>query len=180
MTEAEIVRSCQNNDPRGQRALFDTYSNRLFRTGYRYLRDDLEAEDAVIIACTHAFRTIGSFTYKGQGSLEAWLRKIVINEALMVLRRRHNFHLAESIDERQRLPDWHSFSELPPDDIYKMVASLPTGYRTVFNLYVIEGYQHDEIAKLLNIAEGTSRSQLFKAKLLLQQLLTQEGYHYGT
>jgi RNA polymerase sigma-70 factor (ECF subfamily) len=77
-------------------------------------------------------------------------------------------------------PDLHAFSAQDAEDVYQLITQLPTGYRTVFNLFVVEGYSHAEIASMLEINETTSRSQLFKAKALLKKMLTQEGYHYGT
>lgn len=104
----------------------------------------------------------------------------MINESLMWLRRRHNFHLTETLDETTPEPSMDQFSQLEAEDIYRFITELPTGYRTVFNLSVVEGYSHQEIAESLKITESTSRSQLFKAKALLKKLLTQEGFHYGT
>ena len=144
------------------------------------MKSDMETEDVIIVAFGKAFNAIRSFNYQGPGSLEAWLRRIVINESLMSLRKKHNFNLTESIDETVPEPDLKQFSESGADDIYKMITQLPTGYRTVFNLSTIEGYSHEEIAAMLGISEGTSRSQLFKAKALLKKMLTREGFHYGT
>ena len=127
-----------------------------------------------------AFRNIKTFTFRETGSLEGWLRKIVVNESLMWLRKKHNFNLTESIDDHAPEADIQPFSTLEAEDIYQFITQLPTGYRTVFNLSVVEGYDHSEIATLLSISEATSRSQLFKAKALLKKMLTQEGYHYGT
>ena len=98
----------------------------------------------------------------------------------MWLRRRHNFNLTEALDENLPEHDLSQFSQLEAEDICKMISNLPTGYRTIFNLSVVEGYNHQEIAKMLSIAESTSRTQLFKAKALLKKILTQEGFHYGT
>jgi RNA polymerase sigma-70 factor (ECF subfamily) len=108
------------------------------------------------------------------------MRKIVVNESLMWLRRSHNFNLTESLEASLPEPDLNAFSEQEAEDIYYFITQLPTGYRTVFNLSVIEGFNHAEIAGMLQISENTSRSQLFKAKTMLKKMLIQEGYHYGT
>ena len=97
----------------------------------------------------------------------------------MWLRRRHNFALVEEVDEGTAV-DLSAISQLPAEEIMQFVTELPDGYRTVFNLYVVEGFSHPEIAALLGISEPTSRSQLHKAKASLKQRLTREGYHYGT
>lgn len=134
----------------------------------------------MITAFTKVFKTIHSFTYRGEGTLEGWIRKIVVNESLMWLRRKHNFNMSENLSDAIPETDLAEFSQLEAEDICKMISDLPTGYRTVFNLNVIEGYSHQEIGEKLSITESTSRTQLFKAKALLKKMLTQEGFQYGT
>ncbi len=132
------------------------------------------------MAFTKVFANLSGFTERGEGSFEGWLRKVVVNEALMWLRRRHNFNMTENIGENTDQVGLDAFSKLPADDISRFISELPNGYRTVFNLAVIEGYSHREIAGMLEISESTSRTQLFKAKTLLKKILSQEGFHYGT
>ena len=109
--------------------------------------------------------------------VKAWVKKIMINESLMWLRRRHNFHLMETLDESTPEPELEQFSLLEAEDIYQFITQLPIGYRAVFNLSVVEGYSHLEIALALSITESTSRTQLFKAKAMLKKMLTQEGFN---
>ncbi len=180
MDEITLVRSCQKSDPKAQEVLYARYADRMYRLAVRYVRSQVDAEDIIMTAFTNLFKTMLTFQYQGKGSLEAWIRKIVVNESLQWLRRRHNFNLTEALDITLEEPNLKTLGELEAGDIHKMIAQLPTGYRTVFNLFVIEGYDHLEISKLLTISEGTSRTQLFKARILLKKLLTQEGYHYGT
>ena len=132
------------------------------------------------MAFTKVFANLSGFTERGEGSFEGWLRKVVVNESLMWLRRRHNFNMTETLGEDTDHVDLDAFSGLPAEEISRFILELPNGYRTVFNLFVIEGYTHAEIADLLEISESTSRTQLFKAKMLLKKTLTQEGFHYGT
>jgi RNA polymerase sigma factor (sigma-70 family) len=180
LEEIELINSCQQTDPKAQKQLYTQYSDKMFRVGFRYTKSEVDAEDVLIVSFTKVFSSINTFKYQGVGSLEAWIRKIVVNEALMWLRRRHNFNLTETIDDTFPEPDLKQFSESGAADIYKMITHLPTGYRTVFNLNAIEGYNHEEIAGLLGITESTSRSQLFKAKTILKKMLTEEGFQYGT
>lgn len=180
MQEIELIKSCQRGDSKAQETLYARYADRMFRVGFRYIKSQVDTEDVLITAFTKVYSGINEFTYQGEGSLPAWIKKIVINEALMWLRRRHNFNLAESIDEATVAPELGQFSRLDAEDIYQFITQLPAGYRTVFNLYVIEGYTHQEIAASLAIAESTSRTQLFKAKAQLKKMLTKEGFHYGT
>lgn len=151
----------------------------MLRLVSRYIRDSADGEDVVMVAFTKVFHNLRGFTNSGEGALGGWIRQIVINEALMWLRRRHNFIMAE-ISEVEKEVSLTELHQLPAEDIVRLVNELPDGYRTVFNLSVVEGYDHAEIARLLGITEGTSRSQLFKAKAQLKKMLTQEGYQYGT
>ena len=152
----------------------------MFRLTFRYIKSQVDAEDVVITSFTKVFKSIHTFRFQEEGSLEGWIRKVVVNDSLLWLRRRHNFNLTESLDDAIPEPDLSQFSQLEAEDIYKMIANLPTGYRTVFNLNVVEGYSHEEIGALLSITQSTSRTQLFKAKALLKKMLTKEGFHYGT
>lgn len=181
LNEALLVKLCQQGDRAAQETLFNRYSDRLYRLGYRYLKNQIDTEDLMMMAFVKILNNIKTFEHRGEGSLEGWLRKVVVNEALMWLRKRHNFHLTESLeDHHQAEPDLSSVAALESNDMYQLIAQLPTGYRTVFNLFVIEGYDHREIAEMLEINESTSRSQLFKAKVLLRKMLMQEGFQYGT
>ena len=180
MQEPELVQSLKNAERKAQELLYRQYSDRLFRVAFRYVRSTVDTEDVLIVSFGKVFSAFGSFRFNGEGSLEAWMRKIVVNESLMWLRKRHNFNLTESLDENLPEPGLKQFSDAGAEDIYKAIAQLPTGYRTVFNLNTIEGYHHDEIAKMLGISENTSRSQLHKAKAQLKKMLTREGFNYGT
>ncbi len=152
----------------------------MFRLACRYIRSSTDSEDVLVMAFTKVFANIHGFDTRGDGSLEGWIRKVVVNESLMWLRRRHNFNMTENIEGNADYVDLGGFSQLPVEEICRFIAELPNGYRTVFNLFVIEGYNHAEIAAMLEISENTSRTQLFKAKALLKKILTREGFHYGT
>jgi RNA polymerase sigma-70 factor (ECF subfamily) len=180
LQETDLVRKCQQGEKKAQEALFDAYADGLFRLCFRYIKSQADSEDIMITALTKAYAGIAGFTYTGEGSLRAWLKKITVNESLMWLRRRHTFHLTESLDDSTPDPGLEQVSDLEADDIYKLITQLPIGYRTVFNLSVVEGYSYQEIGIALGISESTSRTQLFKAKAHLKKMLTQEGFHYGT
>ncbi len=180
MEEQELITRCKKSDRLAQELLYTRYADRLFRTAFRYCKDQVEAEDVLIVAMNKIFSSVGNFQSQGQGSLEAWMKRIVVNEALMALRKRHNFNLTETLNENTPEPDIASLAESGGEDILKALSKLPTGYRTVFNLNAVEGYSHEEIAEMLKIQVGTSRSQLFKAKELLKTMLSREGVYYGT
>lgn len=180
LNELSLVKVAKTGDKKAQEAIYALYSDRMYRLCYRYIRNQEDAEDVLIRAFTKVLEKIKEFEWRGVGSLEAWVRQIVVNESLMWLRRRHNFHLTETWNGQEEDPDISVISELEAEDIYRMIGELPQGYRTVFNLSVIEGYSHQEIADLLKISVSTSRTQLFKAKAHLKIRLTKEGFNYGT
>lgn len=180
MNDDDLFRKCKKRDPQAQKALFDKYSDRFYRMAIRYLKNTQEAEDVVMLTFVRIFEKVEKFTYQGSKAFESWMYKILINEALMALRRRYNFHLTETLEIENPDHECQFLQDADGDYLYQMILELPHGYRTVFNLYAVEGYDHNEIAQLLGIAESTSRSQLFKAKQLLKKKIHQEGFQYGT
>jgi RNA polymerase sigma-70 factor (ECF subfamily) len=130
----------------------------------------MEAEDVLITAFTKIFERIGQ--YKGEGSFEGWLRKVIVNESLSYLRKNKNMYLETEIEAADREPDYEQMeSKLGAEDLLKMISELPTGYRVVFNMYAIDGYSQKEISSHLGIHENTSKSQLSRARALLQRNL---------
>jgi RNA polymerase sigma-70 factor (ECF subfamily) len=120
-------------------------------------------------------------TYQFAGSFEGWVRRIMVNEALMQLRRRESMTVSmEDFAQPENLATTPATADtqLQADDLMAMLAELPTGYRTVFNLYALEGFGHQEIAEMLGISEGTSKSQLSKARAMLQRRLSPAPIHY--
>jgi RNA polymerase sigma-70 factor (ECF subfamily) len=180
VTEAELFKKCSKGDPKSQKQLFDIFSNRFFRMAVRYVKDSSEAEDVVMVAFVKIFDGLKNFRYQEPRSFESWMYRILVNESLMTLRRKHNFHLTETLELENPEHELEIFQDTDGEYLYQLILELPDGYRTVFNLYVIEGYDHQEIAGMLGINESTSRSQLFKAKQLLKRKIKQEGFHYGT
>lgn len=176
----QLVEQCQQGNAFAQKRLFDQYANRLFRVSLRYVRQETEAEEVLMNGFLKAFRGIGSFSYRDDNGLEAWLRRIVVNEALQHLRANRHLPLFQADDETQLDPEPLPDAGLDAERIYALIRELPPGYRTVFNLYAIEGYTHREIAEQLRISENTSKSQLSKARALLQTWLTQNGYEAET
>lgn len=174
MTEKELIAACIKENRRAQQLLFDQYSPTMNGTLKRYLKRDEDREDVLVEAFFKVLTNIEQF--KGNGSFEGWIRRIVINEALMFLRKKHNFNMTVEIDDVD-VP-WHSHvqAELEAQDILDLLEQLPTGYRTIFNLYVMEGYKHREIAELLDISINTSKSQLILAKKRMQEMLEKVNY----
>lgn len=157
-----------------QRLLYEQYAGKLFVVCKRYIKDPEDAEDVLQDAFIKVFKYIETFRF--ECPLEAWLKRIVINTALKQLRKQKPWENTTDVDEvASLLPQADaSLPALNYKYLLQLVQELPPGCQTVFNLYAIEGYNHPEIAELLGISEGTSKSQFFRARALLQQKLHNE------
>jgi RNA polymerase sigma factor (sigma-70 family) len=175
LNEQELVQACLQNDRIAQRKLYQAYAGKMMVVCMRYAKDRSEAEDVLQEAFVRVFQKLD--TFKFESPLLMWIRKIVVNTALNHLRVQKAW---------QNLEDLNGYSHglghettaldgLQLQDLLTMVQSLPNGCRTVFNLYAIEGYQHDEIAELLGISAGTSKSQYSRARVLLQDMVKKNG-----
>lgn len=170
MEYEKLIRKCIRNDRKAQHQLFETYSDKMYIVAFRYLGNRYAAEDVVANAFLKIFQSLESFRLEGENKFQGWIRKVVVNESLMEIRR-----MKQMPSFTNELPEIISASNsgenIYYDELVLLIDSLPEGYRLVFKLYVIEGFNHSEIAELLNISEGTSKSQLHKARLQLQQML---------
>jgi len=144
----------------------------------RYIKSPGDAEELLLDGFYKFFTKIASFTYQGDAALYAWLKRIMINECLMFLRAKNVFTIVTEATAEEIPLQEVALDNLSAEEIFKLIVQLPVGYRTVFNLYAVEGMNHGEIAELLNVSEGTSRSQFSKAKVLLQKLLLQNDIKY--
>lgn len=172
MDEAELVRRCVRRDRMAQKALYDTFSPKMYPLCCRYVKDSTDAEDVLVTAFTLILDKIEQF--RGEGSLEGWIKRVVINESLNFLRKKKSMLPGADLEEVDvHLYAQHFHDHLVTEDLLKMVGELPPGYRTVFNMYAIDGFSHQEIAEKLNISENTSKSQLSRARTYLQKLLVQ-------
>lgn len=171
-----LIEACKKEDRRAQQALYDRYAPLLFGVCKRYVKTREDAEDVLVEAFFKILTNIQSF--KSEGSFEGWMRRIAINESLMFLRKQHNFNMTVEINPQiDGEPDPITpVDELQAQDILELLEGLPTGYRTVFNLYAVEGFKHREIADMLGISINTSKSQLILAKKRLQELLEKLKY----
>jgi len=170
VTDADLIAACRQGSSRAQKLLYERFSGLMLSVCLRYLRRREDAEEAMIGGFVKVFRALDQF--RQEGSFEGWIRRIMVNEALGQLRRKEPLHL--TIDDAPAdvaVTAATAESQLNADDMLALLAALPAGYRTVFNLYALEGYSHPEIAELLGISEGTSKSQLSKARAMLQRRL---------
>jgi RNA polymerase sigma-70 factor (ECF subfamily) len=144
----------------------------------RYVKNREDAEEMMLNGFYKFFKNLSSFSYQGEAALFAWMKKIMINECLMFLRKKNVFTISSDLVAEEVSLSEQALDNLSAAEIFNLVVQLPVGYRTVFNLYEIEGMSHKEIAVLLNISEGTSKSQLSKSKALLQKMLLKKGIEY--
>ncbi len=172
MTEQQIIAACKRGERKAQKWIYERYAPKMFGVCKRYVRNNEDAEDVLVNALFKVLTKIDSFG--GKGSFEGWIRRIVVNEALMLLRKRKDFKYATSLDEVDIPDSANVVEDLKAQDIIKLLEKLPTGYRTVFNLYVIEGFKHREIAEQLGISINTSKSQLILAKKRMQKLIIEQ------
>lgn len=175
-SDQDLIEGCKKGKHSAFEALYTKYAKRMMAIALRYANTTFEAEDIVQESFIKAFEKINSFESKG--SFEGWLKRIVVNYAInnfhKTSKERHFENSAEiEIADEQEMP---ILTDLTTNDLMSSLQLLPLGYRTVFNLYVIEGFSHKEIAELCKINEGTSRSQLAKAKVLLKEILIQHSY----
>lgn len=177
MNDEKLVRQCRKGNRKAQQILYERFDEPMFRIVWRYIRDRQDAEDIHLQAFFKVFKSISNFEYRGEGSLFGWIRRIVVNEALMFLRKKR-FEWVPVDEARTEETDVRPDDGLKAEDIIRVVRELPTGFRTVFNLYAVEGYSHKEIAEMLDISEGTSKSQLSRARQLLRERLTQLENHH--
>lgn len=170
MTEEQLIRACIREDAASQKEVFMRYSSRMLGVCHRYARNTADAEDILQDAFIKVFNKIHQFKF--EGSFEGWIRKIVVNTALKkysLMRYEKEVNGIEHIKEDENAEGPSAYSYLTQKDLLALINKLPDGYRVIFNLHVIEGYQHDEIAEMLGIQAGTSRSQLVKARNMLQK-----------
>ncbi len=166
--DRQLIKGCINNNRRIQKKLYDKFSDDMFSLCFRYISNTEDSEDVLIKAFTKVFENIKKFEYRGDGSLKKWIKTIMINESLMFLRAKKKLFF-EEIDTKIENNSISAESEMSYNEIINLVEKMPTGYRTVFNLYSIEGYSHKEISELLSIKINTSKSQLHKAKKYMQK-----------
>lgn len=170
--ETELIEACRRNDRTAQKALFDRMAPKMLSVCRRYVRDKMEAEDVLVMSFTKVFERIGQF--KGEGSFEGWVRRIVVNESLTFLRRNKMMYLETDLESVEReSPSALQETGLEAEDLLRLIQELPAGYRMVFNLYAIDGFSHKEIAVQIGITESTSKSQLSRARMHLQARLQQ-------
>lgn len=170
INEEKIAEGCRRGDNEARRQLYEEYAGLMFGVCLRYVGNRTVAEDVLHDGFIKVFSDIHRFRYRGKGSLKAWLTVVQRSVIIEHIRRESKFHFIGDT-ELPDIPEPETTEAIPDDVLEEMIASLPIGYRTVFNLYVIDGLSHREIAKMLGIKERSSSSQLLRARRLLAQMI---------
>lgn len=176
----ELIGKCRKQDRKAQYEVYQLYAKAMLNTAFRILQNDAEAEDVLQDAFIAAFGTLDR--YRGDSTFGAWLKRIVVNKSIDALKKKKAQFVP--IEEARLLPD--NYSEpvnskynVPPEKVKQAIDALPDGYRVVFSLYLLEGYDHQEIAGILGISESASKSQYSRAKAKLRKVLTQSEESSG-
>lgn len=170
-TDQQIIAGCMKNDPAFQQRLYNMLSAKMFAVCLRYANEYNSAQDLLQEGFIKVFRNIEKF--RGEGSFEGWCRRIFVNTAIEHYRKQVNMYALHDTEVKAyEYFDNNALENLKREDIVRSIQKLSDGYRTVFNLYVVEGYSHKEIGDMLGISEGTSKSQLARARYLLQKMIT--------
>jgi RNA polymerase sigma factor (sigma-70 family) len=172
LTEADLVKGCLRKKHDCQKQLFDRYSGRMMSVCLRFAGEQYEAAEILQLGFIKVFENIHQF--KGTGSLEGWIRRVIVTVAIRYLSKTKLPTTSITDEDDTTTVDPDILSKISSDDIHGFIRKLPDGYRLVFNLNIIEGYSHDEIADMLGIQATTSRTQLLKARKMLQSLILKQ------
>ncbi|MCO5260118.1 MAG: RNA polymerase sigma factor [Crocinitomicaceae bacterium] len=171
MDEQTLIQDCLNGNSIAQRKLFEKFAPKMMSVCLRYMKDSQEAEDVLQDGFVKIFQSLSA--YEKIGSLEGWIRRIIVNTALDQLRKNNKFGYMDDVDEVGYKIENNSYivENLAAQDLMNMISQMPDGYKVVFNMFAIEGYSHKEIAEQLGISENTSKSQYLRARDYLKKQL---------
>ena len=167
MDEEELIVACIRGNSLAQRQLYEKYARKMMGVCLRYAGNRETARDLLHDGFIRLFGKIA--TYKGEGSFEGWMRRLFINTALEYLRKKDALNKHSEYSMTEQSEDYSVFEKLSEEELIAYITAMPAGFRTVFNLYAVEGFSHLEIAKMLNVSESTSRSQYTRARSYLQK-----------
>ena len=174
------MEGCKAGNRKMQEVLYKQTASKMLAVCMRYAKDRMEAEDVLQMGYIKIFQKVEA--YRGDGSFEGWMRRVMVNTAIESYRKNLRSLSIVPIEDAYEQPSaGFDFSSLGMQDLLKVIQKLADGYRMVFNMYIIEGYSHKEIAETLGISEGASKSQLSRARAILQQeIIKMEGFGYAT
>jgi len=179
MDEKQLVTACRKGDRKAQKMLYDLFAPKMYAVCLRYAKDQSMAQDFLQEGFIKVFTHLDKFRF--EGSLEGWVRRIIVNAALEKLRKTDVFRNSTGMEGLSNLDSGvvPALDEMQAADLIHLIQQLPVGFRTVFNLYAIEGFSHQEIGTMLGISEGTSKSQYSRARQWLQQRLSHRKKEEG-
>ena len=169
----ELIEACKKGDRVAQKNLYDIFSKKMYMVCLRYTKSQQEAEDVLQESFIKIFKNLNG--YRGDSRFSYWVKRIVINTALNSQRKKLYMYPMVDIDEVKNVTGSNkALADFSLEELLKLIRELPTGCQTVFNLFAIEGYSHKEIAEMLEVSEGTSKSQFARARKLLQEKIAEE------
>lgn len=175
MSLEQLIIKCQKQDIQAQSDIYNLYASKLFTLCLKYSKNHAEAQDNLQDSFLTIFKKISQ--YKGKGSFEGWMKRIVINTALQRYRKEGVLDVIKDNDIKDEIVEVEvETEEISLDFLLSIIQQLPDKYRLVFNLYVLDGFSHKEIAKMLNISEGTSKSNLSRARLILKEKIEENQF----
>jgi RNA polymerase sigma-70 factor (ECF subfamily) len=177
--ESTLIQRAIKNDRKAQHVLFELHASKMLSVCRYYIRNIHHAEEAMLNGFFKVFSNLKS--YRSEGNFEGWIRRIMVRESISFLRQQKNIEFSLE-DVNIKYEQTHTIeTDFEVNDIQQLIDALPEGYKMVFVMYAIEGYKHQEISKILNISEGTSKSQLYKARKMLQEKVKELNmFSYGT
>jgi len=175
----QLLKECKQGSITAQKCLYDQLVNPMFLLCRRYMKTNEDAEEMMLNGFLKCFQSLPGFDYSNDAMAVSWIKRIMINECLMQLRKKSSFLLTVETNIEEADNSESVLEKLEAAEIFRLITSLPVGYRTVFNLYVVEGFNHREIAGLLGISEGTSKSQLSKARNMLKLMIEKNNSDYA-
>ncbi|MFT3845074.1 MAG: RNA polymerase sigma factor [Lacibacter sp.] len=168
ISETDLINGCMSGDRRMQKLLYDQYSSKMYAVCVRYMgKNGDDAQDILQEGFIKVFRNLEKF--RGDGSFEGWIRRIFVNTAIEQIRKKKTDLSLTEKEEIIELKTATAIDNMSEKDLLQIVSELSPGYRTIFNMYVVEGFNHKEISEILGISEGTSKSQLARARMILQE-----------
>ena len=171
--EKQLIKKAVAGNRSAQKTIYERFSPKMLSVCRQYVKDVHFAEDVMVHGFVKVFKNLETFEHRG--SFEGWIRKIMVRESISHLRKSQFVVYDDAVFEANSSQEFQETSILDVEHIQQLIDALPEGYKMVFVLYAVEGYKHHEIAKMLNISEGTSKSQLFKARKMLQENLKLKG-----
>lgn len=175
--EKQLIKRAVSGNQRAQQAIYDKFAPKMLSVCRQYIKDLQYAEDVMVNGFVKVFKGLHSFEYRG--SFEGWIRRIMVRESISFLRKRQFVVYDDDVLETNQVQVASDSTISDVEHLQALIDALPEGYKMVFVLYAVDGYKHQEIAEMLNISEGTSKSQLFKARKLLQENLKLKGLNYN-